>query len=183
MPGSREPITRVEVSLESLPRNLKAALTYWESIADIDKTRPRWTDFDLLAVPPALLPTTMVYDIRAPYIESVYRFWGSGMTTLYGKDYTGCPVSSLVPTSVPEKLASALAIVCESKSPNAHTPHFTDNYGKTAHQCVLRLPLFDTPGEVTKVVTLIDSSREAMETFQKVIGEMIDRDQRPDPQG
>lgn len=182
MLGSREPITRVELSLGSLPRNLNAALAYWESIAEKDKTRPRWKDFDLQGVPPVLLPTTMVYDIRAPYSESVYRFWGSGMTTLYGKDYTGCPVSSLLPTSVPEKLASALAIVCENKSPNAHTPHFTDNYGHTAHQCVLRLPLFDTPGEVTKVVTLIDSSRDAMETFRKVIGEMIDQDRAPKPQ-
>ena len=90
---------------------------------------------------------------------------------------------SLAADSVPDKLASALGIVCETKSPNVHTPHFTANYGNTAHQCVLRLSLFDTPGEVTKIVTLIDAFREAMEIFQKVIGEMIDQDERPEPPG
>lgn len=173
MLGNREPISRVELSLASLPVNLNAALNYWQSISDQEKTRPRWTDFDLLGIPPALLPTTMVYDIREPAIESVYRFWGSGMTTLYGKDYTGHSLSNLAPHSVREQLETALAIVCKNKAPNAHTPQFTNNFGDTEHQCILRLPIFDEPEVVTKVVTLIDSSPEAMKAFQKVIGKMI----------
>lgn len=181
MLSNRDPITRVELSLRSLPPNLNAALNYWESIADQDKICPSWVDFDLQEVPPVLLPTTMVYDIREPYIESVYRFWGSGMTTIYGKDYTGCPVSSLIPNSVAVRFASVLANICESKVPNAHTPHFTNKFGVKEHQCVLRLPLFDTPGEVTKVVTFIDSSPEAMKTYQEIIGETNDQDQRPKP--
>lgn len=118
----------------------------------------------------------MVYEIREPHIESTYRYWGTGMTMLYGKDYTGLPISSLVPSISREPLAAALTIVCKSKSPNAHTPHFTNNFGAVMRQCLLRLPIFDTPGEVTKIVTLIDSSREAMDAFQKAIGEMITQD-------
>ena len=121
----------------------------------------------------------MVYDIRSPQIESVYRFWGSGMTTIYGKDYTGYPISILVPSSVAKQLGAALAIVCETEIPNAHTPHFTNKFGVTEHHCILRLPLFDTPGEVTKIVTLIDSSPDAMKTFQEIIGKTIDQDQMP----
>lgn len=174
MLGSHEPIKRVEVPLSSLPVNLDAALNYWKSLVDGEQTRPRWIDFDLLRVPLALLPTTMVYDIQDPVIESKYRYWGTGMTALYSKDYTGQTISSLSPISVRERLANALAIVCEQKVPNAHTPHFTNNFGNTEHQCILRLPIFDKPGVVTKIVTFIDSSPEAMKAFQEVIGEMID---------
>lgn len=180
MLGSREPIKRVDLSLSSLPENLDVALNYWKSLVDRDQTRPRWQDFDLLRVPPALLPMMMVYDIQDPFIESKYRYWGTGMTALYGKDYTGKTISSLIPVSVRERLAAALAIVCKQKAPNAHTPHFTNKFGNTEHQCILRLPLFDQPGVVTKVVTLIDSSPEAMEAAQEVIGEMIDQDLRPE---
>lgn len=176
MLGSRELISRVELSLSALPVNLKTALDYWNSISDNQNTRPRWKDFDLLQIPTALLPTTMVYDIREPHIESEYRYWGSGMTLLYAKDYTGQALSSLVPSSVSERLASALAFVCKSKMPNAHTPQFTNNFGNMEHQCILRLPIFDKPGVVTKIVTHIDSSPEAMEAFQKVINEMITKD-------
>lgn len=179
MLGSREPIKRVDISLSSLPENLDAALNYWKSVDDGEQTRPRWDDFDLLQVPPTLLPTTMVYDIQDPVIESKYRYWGTGMTVLYGKDYTGQTISCLSPVSVRERLANALALVCQQKAPNAHTPHFTDNFGNTEHQCILRLPIFDLPGVVTKVVTLIDSSPEAMKTAQEVIGDMIDEDLRP----
>lgn len=179
MLGSREPIKRVDISLSSLPENLDAVFGYWKSLADCEQTRPRWSDFDLLRVPPALLPTTMVYDVQDPFIESKYRYWGSGMTDIYGKDYTGLTISSLSPISVRERLANALALVCQSKVPNAHTPHFTNNFGKTEHQCILRLPIFDKPGVVTKIVTLIDSSPEAMKAFQEVIGEMIDQDLPP----
>jgi hypothetical protein len=178
--GSREPIKRVEIFLSALPENLDAALGYWKSLVEGEQMRPRWSDFDLLKVPLALLPTTMVYDIKDPFIESRYRYWGTGMTALYGKDNTGEPISSLIPVSVRERLANALAIVCKQKAPNAHTPHFTNKFGKTEHQCILRLPIFDQPGVVTKVVTLIDSSPEAMEVVQDVIGEMIDQDLRPE---
>lgn len=179
MLGSREPIKRVDISLSSLPENLDAVFCYWKSLADREQTRPRWSDFDLLRVPPDLLPTTMVYDIQDPIIESKYRFWGTGMTALYGKDYTGQTISSLSPISVRESLANALSIVCQHKAPNAHTPHFTNNFGNLEHQCILRLPLFDKPGVVTKIVTLIDSSSEAMRAFQEVIGDMIDQDSPP----
>ncbi len=76
------------LQLEDLPSGLKAAHEYWMAIKG-DRMAPSWKDVDLFGLPLHLIPTTLVIDIQTPIAESVFRFWGSKMTTVHDVDMTG----------------------------------------------------------------------------------------------
>lgn len=80
-----------EVPLADLSDFLRQGLDYWQSVKG-DRLAPSWADFDLLALPPALIPFVIVVDIKEPLMTSVYRFWGTGHVDAKGIDRTGAAI-------------------------------------------------------------------------------------------
>lgn len=80
-----------EVPLADLPDFLRQGLDYWKSVKG-DRVAPPWADFDLLALPTALIPFVIVIDVKQPLGQSVYRFWGTGHVDAKGIDRTAARV-------------------------------------------------------------------------------------------
>ena len=74
--------------LQDLPPKLKSVADYWSALKG-ERELPLWRDLDMTHLPSDLLPTTMVIDIRDPISESVYRYWGSELSEIHGRDMTG----------------------------------------------------------------------------------------------
>lgn len=80
-----------EVALADLSDFLRQGFDYWYS-AKGDSLAPSWADFDLLGLPPRLIPFVTVVDLKEPVSSSVYRFWGTGHVDAKGIDRTGSSI-------------------------------------------------------------------------------------------
>ena len=79
---------KVNIALDELSGDLADALAYWRSLGG-DDCVCTWQMFDLMKIPSRVIPTTMVIDIFDDIENNVFRYWGSGMTRIHGKDMTG----------------------------------------------------------------------------------------------
>ncbi|MBT6095404.1 MAG: PAS domain-containing protein [Rhodospirillaceae bacterium] len=156
----------IELSLSDLKGDLDEAYRYWDGLRG-DAVGPSWAEFDLMAVPLRLVPTTMVYDIAEPYSLSVLRFWGSGMTEIHGRDMTGKQLQEMRPETLAKSIESVLKKVAIEGHPVAHTFEFISDRDLHQQQSLLRLPLSNDRMRVSQVVTIIDSSAAAKEELRK----------------
>jgi hypothetical protein len=81
---------------EALTPGLLAVFAYWADLGGETLGCSR-RDLDLMKLPSSLVPTTILIDIADPMENSTYRFWGSGLTRMYGSDMTGQSPYGLYP--------------------------------------------------------------------------------------
>ncbi len=156
----------IELALSDLKGNLSEAYQYWEGIRG-DCAGPQWGQFELMAIPLQLVPTTMVYDLAQPISHSVLRFWGSAMTDIHGRDMTGRQLRQMRPDILAKTIEKVLQKVANERCPVAHTFEFVSDRGLRQRQTLLRLPLSYEGTRVDQVVTIIDNSAAAKEELRK----------------
>ncbi len=148
--------------LRDLPVSLIAALDYWDSCRG-RAFAPAWCDFDLMALPAKIIPSTTVIDIAENLPDSTYRFWGTHMSVMYGIDMTGgCPYKIHTPAFGQVLLERHQKMLREKKPSSTHFRFMTGNLDKRSHT-VLRLPLSDDGTNVHQIVVISDYSSEALE--------------------
>lgn len=149
------------IELAELTPVLRQAFDYWKSLKRND-IGPSWQEFDLSELPPKILPTAMVVDIKTPMSDNVFRFWGSELTFIHGREMTGrCPYDLDPPEFGRQLLADHTAIV-ESKAPHAVLYEVLGIKGYTHSHMVLRLPLSQDGAVVSHIVVCADYSDEAL---------------------
>ncbi len=148
--------------VRDLPKPLVQALDYWDGLCG-DSFAPPLKSFDLLALDPKVIPSTVIIDIHEPLDQSVYRFWGSRMTQVYGRDMTGRrPYDIHTPEFGRLLVAKHERLLTEKKATSSHFRFTSDNEDRRSHT-VLRLPLSDDGERVTHIVVVSDYSREALQ--------------------
>lgn len=154
-----------DVGLDSLTPQLSTAYGYWQSRGTAD-VGPTWNDIDLFELPPAILPTTMVVDIKPNMRDNLFRFWGSELTTIHGREMTGrCPYD-ILPEEFGQRLLEDHARVVAMKRPHAIVYEVLGVKGYIHSHMVLRLPLFGATGDVSHIVICADYSEAAVEYFR-----------------
>lgn len=144
-----------ELPLNQLPTELNKVWEYWRDQGG-ETLDCSWKKFDLLALPLHLLPTTLVVDVFADMSQNRYRFWGTRMTEIYGRDMTGrCPydVPSEELAAVFRKMHSKTMHV---KTPSATTYEFIRDNGVLHMHHTLRLPLSEDGKTVSQIVVVIE---------------------------
>lgn len=172
----------VPIDLTELPPNLRAAHEYWLTLKG-DRIAPTWQEFELLEIPPAALPTTMVIDIADPLENSRFRFWGSKMTDIHGVEMTGkCPYD-LTPPELSKQLYEDHSLVVNEVREIAHNYSFEASAGYIHSHSVIRLPVSNDGAHVTQIVVVVDYSPEALEMITRNRGKMVRIISAPDSNG
>jgi len=132
---------------------LDATLGLWQRWA-ADRPAPTWKDVELYTLPSIVLPQTLIVDVVDGGKDFRYRFWGTIYTDHYGADETGLLLSETLGPSFIEATRSQLNAVLDRKVPLAYDVAIrAPRSGIVQTKLNLRLPIMDTPGEVTKVMT------------------------------
>ena len=132
---------------------LAVTLALWEKWAD-GKPAPTWKNVALYELPAVVLPQCLVVDVIDGGDDFRYRFWGTEYTGHYGIDETGLLLSETLGPSFIDATRSQLLTVISRQAPCAFDLAIrAPRSGVVQTKVNLRLPIMDTPGEVTKVLT------------------------------
>lgn len=147
---------RMELPLEgnTVP-TFEAALRYWNDLR-ADAFAPGWRDFDLMQIPAALLPYTIVADLHLDQGYVGYRYYGSGMAELHGFELTGKTSNDLQPPGLRAHIVAQYREVAEARRPLLFATDIVVKQGIRMRHLVFRLPLSNDGETVSNVVTFED---------------------------
>ena len=161
----------VEFDVDSAPfDDLRRACDHWLERRG-DRFAPAWSDIDLLALPPAVIPRVCVVDVidDAPARDFVYRFWGTAITDMHDMDLTGRSVRQVPPTDYAECLVTQYGRVVDGRRPMGFLNGFENDRGFRSEYAVMRAPLSSDGDRVDGVFsaeTYGQDARQLHEFFQ-----------------
>ena len=117
----------------------RTALDYWQTLRG-DRWAPTWPEFSLLALPAEVIPFVNVTDITPAPLSSTYRFWGSGLTAVFGGDYTGRSPIDVPPRSHGLSARGGCGRLVNDRAPHCEIKQFETPQGYRGRAVVLRLP-------------------------------------------
>jgi len=120
-------------------------LRYWNEKRG-ERFAPRWDEFSLSELPPLAIPLINVTDIVPEPLKSTYRFWGSGLTEVFGADYTGQGPQDVPPKSRGINMEGGCARLVRDRAPNFQIKDFETEKGLFGRALILRV-LFADDGE------------------------------------
>ncbi|NQV98712.1 MAG: hypothetical protein HQ483_03355 [Rhodospirillales bacterium] len=142
----------IKPSESPIPSHLRG-IEYWEK-QRADRIAPRWSDISLLDFDPAIIPFINVMDIDPRDNIARYRFWGTGLTETFDRDYTNAEVQQLAHSGVKNAALAGLEKAIEEKQPNCEVREFLRSTGLVGRQIILRLPLSDDGDTINRTVNL-----------------------------
>lgn len=148
-----------DIPLDRMPDILCRVLDYWRSKGG-ERLICSWNDFELIDLPAELLPTVLVIDVHPDMDENRYRYWGSRMSVVHGRDMTGLCPYDIDPPGMGELLRRLHAIMMAEKGAKAARFQFVRASGAVHHHYSLKLPLSDDGERVTQIVAVIDMSED-----------------------
>ncbi|MEQ8320050.1 MAG: PAS domain-containing protein [Rhodospirillales bacterium] len=143
-----------DVGIENNPLPVfDEVLAYWNRCRG-ERLAPSWTDVDLMAFPPRVLPYTIVVDIQAPPRPVLYRFYGSGIAKNHGFEMTNRSSDDIQPEQLRQHILSQYAIIVEARAPRLFATEIYVKQGIRLQDLLLRLPLSNDGETVTNVITV-----------------------------
>ena len=131
------------------------SLDYWQAQKK-NHFAPSWENFDLMALPPEIIPFVTVVDVINRAADFVYRFWGTGHVNAKGMERTGASVSDHPQDRGPE-LFSEYKLVFEEQRPIAFARRLVLPVGKLPlNQISFRMPLTQDGKNVDKIISVSD---------------------------
>ncbi|MAF96751.1 MAG: hypothetical protein CMM60_13515 [Rhodospirillaceae bacterium] len=120
-------------------------LRYWNEKRG-ERFAPRWDEFSLYELPPRAIPLINVTDIVPKPLKSTYRFWGSGLTEVFGGDYTGKGPQDVPPKTRGINMKGGCARLVRDRVPNFEIKDFETEKGLFGRALILRV-IFSDDGE------------------------------------
>ncbi len=157
-----------DLALDDLPKGLRAAYDYWRGLGG-EELRCGWKQFDLNAIPPDLVSSTMVVDVGPTMEDNRYRFWGSQMTHIHGGDMTGKSPRELKPKEMAEAVFHQHWKLIKERVPSASIFEFVKATGTVHSHRSLRLPLSDDGESVSQIVVVVDLTAAPPEHKQSLL--------------
>jgi len=118
------------------------ALAYWNDKRG-GRLAPAWTDISLMDLPPRVIPLISVTDIIEEPFSSVFRFWGTKLTEIYGGDYSGKSPHLVPPKDLGLSISGGCGRLVQERKPHLEVKEFQTDRGTIGRAIVLRLPLSD----------------------------------------
>ncbi len=146
---------------------LRDAVRLWDTWRDREFAPP-WPAVDLSALPPVLLPLATVVDVLGDGADYRYRFWGTGLTELFGRDESGTHLSAHAVTRSGQLRYAQFNLVVTSRRPQLFMTAFALKKTAYARKLNLRLPVSDAPGDVTKILSLSTMEAPALGPFENL---------------
>lgn len=149
----------------------RKVLDTWETLRS-DLFAPPWQASDLLLLPSTVVPYVTVVDVHGAGEDFVYRFWGTGHTTIKGDDLTGRSASEHEPRELGKIIFEEYRKVIAERRPLGFRHDlmpYPDRF--SLYQDTLRLPLSGDGETVTQVISFADwrtRSREWKRLFRDI---------------
>ncbi len=139
-----------------------ACLEYWIKACG-GQFAPSWKAFELVRLPPNVVPMIAVVDVQLDPLDFIYRYWGTGHVHMKNEECTGKKVSELLPAERSEINYLENQLVFEKAQPKAftHNRRTMDSSVPLAH-LTLRLPLSDDGEVVDKIVSYSSFEKSAL---------------------
>lgn len=132
--------------------DIDAVYRYWDGLRD-DRIAPPRRTFHLEDLPPQVVPRMAMVDFLGPPLDYYYRFFGTKMTEIAGRELTG-------KTYYADKIkgygfvnAQLFPILVERKQPLFHQTTWESVKGLLFTTTTMRLPLSDDGEKITGAVT------------------------------
>lgn len=154
-------LKQTEISLDAdLPADADLARTFahWNEWRD-GRPAPVWPDIDMTALPPALLPSTIVVDVVDRGQDLKFRYWGSAMVDLYGAELTGRRYSEIGEAMFGRLPYGQYRSVIETCAPRFFRVLIRRPTETIAERFNLRLPIIGADGGVAMVMTVAKINR------------------------
>jgi len=160
-------IRSLPLEFSDYPR-LQEVFDVWEGWRS-DRQAPVWKDVELVRLPSALIPQTVVCDVVDNGNDYRFRFWGTGSSALFKQECTNKLLSEFGwSNELMEKTKEQFECVLQSKKPILNFATFKKQSGTIADKVTLRLPIMDTPGEVTKIISTHEFFDRGIDTEDKL---------------
>lgn len=164
---------RGDLSADRFP-GLTKCLDIWEEKRG-NRFAPKWRDLDFFAFPLEMIPYLYLVDIHADPLDFRYRFMGTAICEVEGRDYTGLSVDDVQP---PE-LAPAIRKQFEAFTNDPKPTFFmiqeqTPDWSKGSQKIYggLRLPLSSDGITMDQFVVIGQFEREQRE-LEEYFNELI----------
>jgi len=141
--GHRVEIQSVYIGPEDSPFDIHiSVLNAWKNKCD-GRLAPSWSEYSLLDFPSSEIPFISLTDLSNSPLHSVYRFWGTGLTQVFGGDYTGKTPADVPPRSLGISSNGGCARLVNDLAPHYEVKEFLRDNGVFGRALVLRLPFSD----------------------------------------
>lgn len=134
---------------------IEAAFAYWEAQRG-EKIAPSRRDFRLDDLPPALIPCLAMIDFVGPPLDFYYRFFGSRMVDVAGRELTGKTYYADDVKGYGFANAKLLPLMIEKRRPLFHRVTWESDRGSRFVTTTARLPLSEDGETITGAVTAND---------------------------
>jgi len=128
------------IPLSELPEDLNQTWQYWR-VRGGELLNCSWQKTNLEELPAPIVPFTMVIDCFRNIDDNVFRFWGSGMTYIHGKDMTGASPYEIFPSDLALALRETHLKMYDEPVASASVFGFQHTAGFNHIHTSLRLPL------------------------------------------
>lgn len=147
---------------------LAVAYDVWEQWRG-DRVASLWSDIDLMALTPKVIPLTTVFDVVDGGQDYKFRFMGTASVTLYDEDCTNRSLSNLGWTKeIIGNTRLQLDRVLETCAPCLFSSSYTKHTGMMAEKVNLRLPVIDEQGSVEKIMSIYEIIDHGMNPNEKL---------------
>ncbi|MDD9877128.1 MAG: hypothetical protein OXR84_06770 [Magnetovibrio sp.] len=155
--------------LESLPASeaileshgLGQPVAYWDSLRQARRSPvgPRWSDIDLMRVPPNLIQGTMVVDVLMDPLDFRIRFWGTGLVRAFEMDLTGERLSTVDHHGLMAAFVDQAPRLVIDAKPQFMINRVSVSEDRALELPIVRLPLSDDGEKVSGIMTVIHIRR------------------------
>ncbi|MBO6521868.1 MAG: hypothetical protein JJ900_15885 [Rhodospirillales bacterium] len=139
-----------------------AALAYWRERC-AGRWAPAWKDVSLADLTNEAIPRASVTDIQENPLTSVYRYWGSELTKVFGKDYTHKTPADVPPRSLGVSQSGGCGRLVQERCPHLEVKEFVTGKGLFGRALVLRMPCSADGEAVTQGINVY--------YFERLLGE------------
>jgi len=144
----------IDVGLARYPQ-LAEAFHVWERWREL-RSAPIWESVQLVELPPALVPNTVVVDVIDGGEDLRFRFWGTALVNLYDEELTGTLFSEATRPGFIEGAWPQYRRVMDTGTPSFYEVTLRRPNNIVAHRANLRLPVHDALGRVSKIITVAE---------------------------
>lgn len=150
-----------------MPDDLAGVLAYWTDLA-AGRLGPSWAEFDLMTgMPPKLIPFSNVADVVRGGEDFYFRFYGTNLAEILGKELSGKWVSDGDPKELANAAMTSMRQVVQRRAPVFQNAIIHSRYVINL-QRLIRLPLSDDGTEVTHILTVAHFERGIRDSKQIV---------------
>lgn len=136
-----------------------------------DAILPSWSDLGFTAFPNKMIPFLSLTDVTFNPLRFRYRFIGTAITNIEGKDYTGSYFDEITPSSYAQSIIESNEPVVSSKAPVIYRATIIQGNDKIDIASGIRLPLSNDGSRIDNVLALIKSNTSLYQ-INKIFAEL-----------